>query len=205
MSYTSADPEGIIAAAPSFKSYVVGDLNTSLNTLSNALESSLWSVSILGPFASEVEEIIAGIQGLLECLDNALNRTYIGLQNAGHQYQGTDLQLANTFNQIDASLGTFLGYTAPPGAPNPLLQMGGMAAISFLSVGEVALDIGSADFAAVLTPEEAALDAEIMAGTTASDEAEGAALDGLLGNSEDFAQWEKELEAGQYAGANAGS
>lgn len=176
MSLLRVDPGDLSAAAPSFKSYIIGDLNTGLNSLSNTLEGSLWSVSILGPFASEIEEIISGIQGLLECLDNALNRTYIGLQNAGQQYGGTDLQLANTFNQIDASLSTFLGYMPPPTAPNALLQIGGMAAISFLAVGEIAIDVDSLGFGTALTPEELALDGEIMGGTTAADEAGSEAL-----------------------------
>lgn len=176
MSLLRVDPDDLTTAAPSFKSYIIGDLNTGLNSLSSTLEGSLWSVSILGPFASEIEEIISGIQGLLECLDNALNRTYIGLQNAGQQYGSTDLQLANTFNQIDASLSTFLGYMPPPTAPNPLLQMGGMAAVSFLAAGEIAIDVDSLGFGTVLTPEELALDGEIMAGTTAADEAGSEAL-----------------------------
>lgn len=167
MPYLQVRPEDLTSAAPSFKSYVVGDLDKGLTNVTGTLSGSLGAVSVLGPFASEIEEIITGIRGVLECLDNALNRAYIGLQNAGTHYQGLDVQLANTFNQIDSTLSVFLGYQNP--LPPPHIP--GWVKWGGILLGEAVIDaltLGAA------TPEEVALDGGLLAGSEIGADALGA-------------------------------
>ena len=173
MTYLQVSPEDLQAAAPSFKSYVVGDLNTGLTNVTSALSGSLGSISVVGPFASEIEEIITGIRGVLECLDNALNRAYIGLGNAGTQYQGLDIHLTNTLNQIDSTLSVFLGYQQPlppPHMPSWLFWGGLIAGEGIIDV----LTLGAA------TPEELALDGGLAAGAEIGADALGAGAADML-------------------------
>ena len=186
MTYLQVTPEHLQAAAPSFKSTVVGDLNTGLTNVTSALSGALGSVSVVGPLASEIEEIITGIRGVLECLDNALNRAYIGLGNAGSSYSGLDQHLANTLNQVDSTLSVFLGYQQPLPPPH----MPGWVMWGGLIVGEVVVDaltLGAA------TPEELALDGGLAAGELGADAVvTGAAGDALTPGS---AQMLRELYA----------
>lgn len=164
MSYLRVRPEDLQNAAPSFKSTVVGDLNTGLTNVTNTLNGTIGSISVVGPFASEIEEIITGIRGVLECLDNALNRAYIGLGNAGSAYPGTDYQLANTLNQVESTLNVFLGYSPPLPPPH-------MPAWVFwggLILGEGVIDVLTLGAA---TPEELALDGGLAAGELGADAA----------------------------------
>lgn len=186
MAYLKVNPEHLQSAAPSFKSFVVGDLNTGLTNVTNALAGTLGSVSVIGPFASDVEEIITGIRGVLECLDNALNRAYVGLQNAGSHYEGHDVQLARTFGQINSTLNVFLGYQQPLPPPHmpAWVMWGGIA------LGEVAIDaltLGAA------TPEELALDGGLAAGEVGADALGVGAESGTL--APDSAQMLRELYA----------
>lgn len=173
MSYLRVVPEHLQAAAPSFKSSVVGDINTGLTNVTNALIGTIGSISVVGPFASEIEEIITGLQGVLECLDNALNRTYIGLESGSISYSGMDYQLANTLNQINSTLSVFLGYIPPhppPHIPNFFFWGG-------LILGEVTIDaltLGAA------TPEEVVLDSALAGGEIGVD-ALGAGAVGAAG------------------------
>jgi hypothetical protein len=164
MTYLQVSPEVLQSTAPSFKSYVVGDLHTGLTNVTAVLSGSLGSVSVVGPFASQIEEIITGLRGVLECLDNALNRAYIGLQNAGQSYAGFDVQLANTFSQLDV----YLGYQQPhPPAHMP-------AWVVWSGIG-----LGSAIFAALTLgaaiPEEVLLDGGLAAGEVGAGAGLGAA------------------------------
>ena len=186
MTYLQVHPEHLQSAAPSFKSYVVGDLNTGLTNVTNVLSGTLGSISVVGPFASEIEEIITGIRGVLECLDNALNRAYIGLQNAGTSYEGHDIQLANTFNQIDSTLSVFLGYQQPlppPHMPTAVIWGG-------LILGEGALDVLTLGAA---TPEELALDGGLAASEIGADTLGAEAVSEAL--TPDSAQMLRELYA----------
>lgn len=173
MTYLQVTPEHLQAAAPSFKSYVVGDLNTGLTNVTNALSSTLGSAPTLRPFANEIEEIITGIRGVLECLDNALNRAYIGLQNAGTHYQGLDVQLANTLNQIDSTLSVFLGYQHPLPPPH----MPGWVIWGGIILGEGVIDVLTLGAA---TPEELALDGGLAGGELGLDALGAGAASGEL-------------------------
>ncbi|HEU5382054.1 MAG TPA: hypothetical protein VFV38_42080 [Ktedonobacteraceae bacterium] len=167
MTYLQVNPEELQSAAPSFKSYVVGDLNTGLTNVTSALSGTLGSVSVIGPFASEIEEIITGIRGVLECLDNALNRAYIGLQNAGTSYHGLDIHLTNTLNQIDSTLSVFLGYQRPLPPPH----VPGWVVWGGIILGEGVIDVLTLGAA---TPEELALDGGLVAGSELGADALGA-------------------------------
>lgn len=173
MTVIRVSPDDLQAAAPSFKSFVVADLNITITSVANTLSVTLGSVSVLGPFANEIEEIITGIRGQLECLDNELNRTYIGLQSAASHYEGLDNKLANVFSQIDASLGTFLGYKHPSTAPSTV-----SAGEAFAIIGGVALLVGGVAIA--IASGGTAIPAELAAGA-------------------DFAVWEEELSANAEA------
>lgn len=172
MSYLKVTPDDLQTAAPSFKSSVVGDANTQVTNVTNTLTGTLNSISVVGPFASEIEEIITGIQGLLECLDNSLNRAYIGLGNAGTSYSGMDVQLANTLNQIDSTLSVFLGFVPP----HPPPSMPGWVKWGGLILGEGIIDVLTLGAA---TPEEIALDGGIVAGEVGIDALAPAAAEAL--------------------------